>query len=305
MFLRQFQYLVALEQDGHFGRAAERCNVSQPTLSSAVKHLEDELGVPIILRQHKFQGFTDEGRRVVEWAKRILADKDAMIDELAIMRGNLHGRLRIAAMPMSMPVTAFIDQLFFARHPAAQVDIQFLGLDEMRHGLSSFEYDVGITYLEDQPLERLKTMPLYEEPFHLMVPDAGWFPGRSSVTWAEAAEVPLCLLSPNTHERRITDRTFAAVGRTPKPRLESNAMINLAFHVTQGGFATVVPQYFMRAIGGSWRSRLLLLDEPMVAQQVGLVWLEGNPMLPMTKAVVEMMQEAVDSGSVAKALNEM
>lgn len=305
MFLRQFQYLVALEQERHFGRAAERCNVSQPTLSSAIKHLEDELGVPIILRQHKFQGFTEEGKRVVEWAKRILADREAMVDELNIMRDNLHGRLRIAAMPMSLPVTALIDHLFFARHPAAQVDIQFLGLDEMRHGLTSFEYDVGITYLEDTRLERLKTMPLYEEPLHLLVPDEEWFPGRDSVTWAEAADLPLCLLSPNTHERRITDQAFGGVGKTPVPRLESNAMINLAFHVTQGGVATVVPKYFMQAIGGSWGARLLLLEEPLVLLQVGLVWLEGNPMLPMTNAVVEMMREAVDSGAVAEALDRL
>ena len=66
MFLRQFHYLVALEQEGHFGRAAERCNVSQPSLSSAIKHLEQELGIPIILRHQKFHGFTEEGRRVVE-----------------------------------------------------------------------------------------------------------------------------------------------------------------------------------------------------------------------------------------------
>lgn len=305
MFLRQFQYLVALEQEGHFGRAAELCHVSQPTLSSAIKHLEDELGVPIILRKHKFQGFTEEGTRVVQWAKRILADRSAMIADLDIMRENLHGRLRIAAMPMSMPVTALIDRLFFERHPAAQVDIQFLGLEDMKQGLASFNYDVGITYLEQRPLERLKSMPLYEEPLHLLVPDDDWFPGRSSVTWAEAAEVQLCLLSPNTHERQLTDQAFAKVGRTPVPRLESNAMINLAFHVTQGGFATVVPQYFMQAIGASWRSRLLLLEEPVVSQQVGLVWLDGNPMLPMTKAVVDMMHEAMESGAVTDALRRL
>ncbi len=302
MFLRQFQYLVALEQERHFGRAAERSNVSQPTLSSAIKNLEEELGVPIILRQHKFQGFTDEGQRVLEWAKRILADRDAMIDELSIMRDNLNGKLRIAAMPMSLPITAFIDQLFFSRHPAARVDIQFLGLDEMRHGLGSFEYDIGITYLEDQPLERLESMPLYEEKMHLLVPDEDWFPDRSTVTWEEAAQVPLCLLSPNTHERRITDNAFAGVGRKPVPRLESSAMINLAFQVSRGGIATVVPKFFMQAIGGSPRSRLLELEQPVVSQRVGLVWLEGHPMLPMTKAVVDMMREAVDSGAVADAL---
>ena len=99
MFLRQFQYLVALEQEKHFGRAAEKCHVSQPSLSSALKSLEEELGIPLILRQQKFQGFTEEGKRVVTWAKRLLADRSAMIEELSVMRSDLNGRLRIGATP--------------------------------------------------------------------------------------------------------------------------------------------------------------------------------------------------------------
>ncbi len=302
MFLRQFHYLVALEQEGHFGRASQRCSVSQPTLSNAIKKLEQELGVPIILRHQRFQGFTAEGRRVVEWSKRILADRDAMVEELGIMRGNLNGRLRIAAMPMSMPITGLIDRLFLEKHPGVLVDIQFRGLDEMKLGLINFEFDVGITYLEEQPLERLNNLPLYQEPFHLLIPQNDWFEGRTSVTWAEAAALPLGLLSPATHERQITDSAFAASGHRPTPRLESNALINLAFHVTQGQLATVVPRYFMEAIGAVANTRVLLLEEPRVTQTVGLVWLRGSPMMPMTKAVVELMEEALVNGSLEEQL---
>ena len=302
MFLRQFQYLVALEQEGHFGRAAQRCHVSQPSLSSAIKHLEEELGVPIIKRHQKFHGFTEEGQRVIGWAKRILADKDAMVEELGIMRDDLHGRLRLAAMPMSMPVTGVIDRLFLQRHPGVQIDIQFLGLTEMKLGLANFQFDVGITYLEQQPLERLKTMPLYEESLQLLVADDEWLRDRESVTWAEAAELPLCLLSPNTHERQITDRAFASAGCSPKPRLESSAMINLVYHVMQGGLVTVVPKYFMHAVGRRPGARLILLEEPVITQRVGLVWIEGSPMLPMTKAVVELMEGALEAGTLEEQL---
>lgn len=305
MFLRQFQYLVALEQEGHFGRAAERCNVSQPTLSSAIKRLEEELGIPIILRQQRFQGFTAEGSRVVEWSKRILVDRQAMLQELGIMRGHLHGHLRIAAMPMSMPVIGLIDREFFEQYPDLQIDIQFLGLEEMKLGLKNFEFDVGITYIGEQPLERLETLPLYEEKLHLLVPDEDWFPDRTSVTWAEAAGVPLGLLSSSTHERQITDKAFAAAGCAPLPRLESNAMINLTYHVFQGGLATVVPKYFMQAVGGKSNSRLLLLEDPVITQKVGAVWLGGSPMLPMTKAAIELMAGAIDSGMIGKQLESM
>ena len=160
MFLRQFQYLVSLEEHGHFGRAAEHCHVSQPSLSSGIKQLEGELGVPIILRAHRFQGFTAEGLRVVNWAKRILADRDAMLEELAIMRRNLQGRLRIGAMPMTSPVLPVINQLFAERHPGVQVDIQFIGQEQLNLGLTNFDLDIGVTYLSSQPMDRLCSLPL-------------------------------------------------------------------------------------------------------------------------------------------------
>ncbi|MDP1910802.1 MAG: LysR family transcriptional regulator, partial [Hyphomicrobium sp.] len=112
MFLRQFQYLITLSEEKNFGRAATRCNVSQPSLSSAIKQLEMELGIPIVLRHQRFGGFTEEGARVLEWGKRILADRDALLEELALMHSNLEGRIRIGAMPMSSPVLPVIDRLF-------------------------------------------------------------------------------------------------------------------------------------------------------------------------------------------------
>lgn len=302
MFLRQFQYLVALEQESHFGRAAERCNVSQPSLSSAIKHLEQELGIPIILRHQKFQGFTEEGKRVVEWSKRLLADRQAMIEELAIMRQNLTGRLRIGAMPMSSPVLPLINNLFALLHPTVQVDIQFLGLDQLKQGLKNFELDVGITYLEDQPLERLKTLALYEEHWSLMVPKTMFPASKQTVTWAEAANVPLCLLSPFMRERQIMDAAFESIRCKPAARLESNSIFQLAFHVMQGDLATVIPKDFTHANRAFPGTREIPLREPVVRQKVGLVWEQGNPMLPMTKAVVDVLESALQSGAFAYPL---
>jgi DNA-binding transcriptional LysR family regulator len=304
MFLRQFHYLVTLEQEGHFGRAARRCNVSQPSLSSAIKQLEEELEIPIVLRHQRFQGFTDEGRRVLEWAKRILADRDAMIEELAIMHRNLHGNLRIAAMPMSSPVVPLINHLFSHQHPAVQIDIRFVGIDQLKTGLANFEFDAGVTYLDHQPLGRLKTLPLYEGKMSLLVPDNGWLGNRTSVTWSEAAELPLCLLHSFTHERQIVDEAFASAGCNPRPRVEADSMINLAFHVMLGELATVIPAHFVTLIGAFSGTRQVMLVEPEISQRVGLVWAGGNPMLPMTKALVDILQEAVESGDLARRLAE-
>ena len=302
MFLRQFHYLVMLEKEKHFGRAAGRCNVSQPSLSSAIKQLEEELGIPIVLRHQRFRGFTDEGARVLEWAKRILADRDAMLEELSLMHRNLHGHLRVGAMPMSSPVLPVINQLFFNRHPSVQIDIRFLGLDQMKVGLSNFELDVGITYLEQAPLERLKSLPLYEERLSLLVPENGFMDDRETMTWTEAAELPLCLLSPFMHERQIMDKAFAELNIVPQPKLESDSIVNLAFHVMQGGMATIIPKHFVNVLGAFPGTRQVLLEKPVVSRRVGLVWVQGSPMLPMTKAIVDLMIENSTAGMLNQKL---
>ena len=292
MYLRQFQYLVALEQEQHFGRAAEKCHVSQPSLSSSLKNLEDELGIPIILRQQKFQGFTEEGKMVVNWAKRLLADRDAMLEELAIMRENLNGRLRIGAIPMSSPLFPTVSQLFQDRYPSVQLSIQFLGLDQLTQGLSNFEIDVAFTDLEDPSLEKFETLSLYEEPLYLLLPENDWLGDAPTATWEEAAGLPLCLLSESMRERTTMDKAFASVGAVPTPILESNSIFQLAFHAMAGDLATIVPKRFAHLP----HTRQKLLPNPSVTQTMGLVWVQGNPVLPMTKATVELMSEALESG---------
>ncbi len=164
MFIRQFEYLLALEKERHFGRAAESCHVSQPSLSSGINQLEEELGVRIILRHHRFMGFTQEGERVIEWSKRLLADQKGMVDDLAVMRNNLSGSLRIGAMPMSSPVLPIINKIFSNQFPFIQFNIQFVGSDTLIKQLNNFEIDVGITYIEEiKKKQIIKKTKLYTE----------------------------------------------------------------------------------------------------------------------------------------------
>ena len=83
MFIRQINYLLALSKTEHFGRAAEACHVSQPALSTAIQHLEEELGVTIIRRGQRFQGFTKEGERLLQWARILAQDWECMRQEAA------------------------------------------------------------------------------------------------------------------------------------------------------------------------------------------------------------------------------
>lgn len=290
MFLRQLEYLLALAQKQHFSRAARHCNVSQPTLSNAIKQLEAEFGTPIVLRHQRFQGFTAEGSRIVEWSKRILADRDAMLQELSVLKKTLSGRIRLGAMPTSSPVLPHINGFFLKRHPGVQVDVSFLGLDELRVKLINFELDVGITYIDQRQPPPLTSCRLYDEHLSLLVPDDARFP-TGTTTWSAAADLPLCLLAPHMHERQIIDAAFASVGKTPMPLIESDSIVNLAFHTMLGGVVTVVPSHFELVIGGFPGTRIVKLVEPEVVREVGLIWVDGDPMLPMAKAMLDAVKD--------------
>ena len=93
----------ALAREQHFARAAASCHVAQPTLSAAIRQLEEELGAPIVERGHRFSGFTREGQAVLEHAKRILAECESMTQDLSKLKDGLIGRLRLGAIPRSCP----------------------------------------------------------------------------------------------------------------------------------------------------------------------------------------------------------
>jgi DNA-binding transcriptional LysR family regulator len=298
MFLRQLEYLVALSHEKHFSRAAQHCNVSQPTLSNAIKQLEAELGTAIVMRHQRFQGFTVEGRSVVEWSKRMLADRNGMLQELSVLRKNLTGRLRLGAMPTSSPVLPCINQRFLALHPGVKVEVRFLGLEHMRVQLTNFDLDVGITYIDQMHPVPLVSFPLYKESLSLLVPDDPRFPKVASMSWADAAELPLGLLPAGMHERQIIDSAFAAAGKTASPRVESDSLVNLAFHTMLNGVVTIVPSHFDGVIGAFPGTRIIRLVEPEVVRQVGLIWVDGDPMLPMAKAMLELLKTMLSEGEL-------
>ena len=306
MLFRQLQYLTALAKEEHFGRAAARCNVSQPSLSTAVKQLELTFGVPIVLRGRRFLGFTNEGQRIIKWAERIISQRDAMLVELSGMRENFEGQLRLGAMPNSSPVLPLFSKLLAEKHPGVEVDIQFLGIDETKLGLRNFSLDVGITYLQQEELRDLVSMPIYDERLSLLVPDTKEYRNLSSITWEDAADLPLCLLDKSMHERKIIDDAFAKVGKKPKPYVTAaDSILNLIFHVMFAGLVTVIPKHFVRMPGQFPGARTVDLIEPEISQEVGLVWSPSEPMMPMANVMISIVKELRELGELKKRLGDL
>ncbi len=304
MFIRQFRYLVAVAEERHFGRAAQRCNVTQPSLSSGIKQLELELGVPIFLRGRgqRFHGLTAEGERVATWSRGVLAYCDAMRKEVAMMRNDLTGHLRLGAMPSMSPVLPSVLEAFREKHPAVRVDVQFIGNEAMKLGLNNFALDVALTYLDKADLGRKNTLPIYTEQLSLLVPDQPRFQNRSTITWKEAAELPLAMLRPSMHERRFVDQVFKSVGCTPEARVESESILHLMFQVQFTELCTIIPSHFAHAPGLHRGTRALSLVDPVVSQNVGLFWGEGEIVLPMASAFVSIVEKLNKSGELRRRL---
>jgi DNA-binding transcriptional LysR family regulator len=288
MDIRQLQYLAALAREKHFTRAAQACNVTQPTLSGRIRQLEQELGVPIVARGQRFFGLTPEGDRVLKWAHLILDNWHSLTQELERIRntkGDLVGRITLGVIPSALPKVAPITAAMQAHHPRVDFTVLSQSSEEILRGLHDFSIEAGITYLDNEPVEGLLQVPLYKERYCLFVAETHPVASRDSVTWSEAAQEPLCLLTQNMQNRRIIDRAFAAANAHPAPRLETNSIMNLLSSVRSSGLASIMPEYFIDALGKLEAVRAVPLSNPKVEHSVGLVAMDRDPRSPLTAAL--------------------
>ena len=282
----KLDFLLALAREKHFGRAAEACGVTQPTLSAGVKQLEEQMGVLLVNRGSRFKGFTPEGQRVLDWARRIVGDTRAMREEINSLRRGLTGQLRIAAIPTALAMVAALTTPYRERHPNVQFTIWSRTSIEILELLENLEIDAGITYLGNEPLGRVNAVPLYQERYRLLTAADAPLGNRDTVTWAEVAQVPLCLLTPDMQNRRIIDRLLRGAGGESRPTLESDSMILLFSHVRTGRWASVMPAKLAETLGLTDTIRAIPIVKPEAVQTIGLVAPTREPMTPLAAALV-------------------
>ena len=282
----KLEFILALAREKHFGRAAETCGVTQPTLSAGVKQLEDQMGVLLVNRGSGFQGFTPEGQRVLEWARRIVGDSRTMREEINSLKLGLSGRLRLAAIPTALAMVATLTTPYREKHPNVQFTIYSRTSIEVLDLLDNLEIDAGITYVENEPLGRVSTVPLYREHYRLLTSADAPLGNRDTVTWSEVAQVPLCLLTPDMQNRRIIDRLLKGAGGESRPTLESDSMILLFSHVRTGRWASVMPAKIADTLGLTDTIRAIPITQPKAVQTIGLVVPQREPMTPITAALV-------------------
>lgn len=287
MDIRQLQYLTALAREKHFTRAAEACNVTQPTLSSRIRQLEEELGVPVVERGQRYLGLTREGETVLKWAHSILDDCAGLQQELAQMRSGLEGRLTLGVIPTALLFTPRITAAMERLHPKLGFKILSMTSIEVLDKLKEHAIDVGISYLDNEPIDGHAKLPLYRERYCLVVRAEHPLAEQKSVRWADAAALPLCLLNAEMQNRRIVDRAFRQVGAAPECRVETTSIANILAHVLASGLGGIVPENVLSGLGPLTGIVALPLTDPSISHEIGLLVVERQPLPPAVAALFE------------------
>src|ERR1700758_1081503 len=292
VLFRQLEYFVAVAQERHFARAAEKCYVSQPALSAAIAKLERDLNVTLINRGHSFEGLTPEGERLVVWAKRILAEHDSFKAEVHAVRSGVTGTLRLGTVPTASTTASLVLSAFCSEHPLAKVHIiSRLAGSELYRRLREFDLDAAIVHITPDDAQDLDLVPLYEEHYVLLSSADMLLSGASTMTWPEAAQLPLALLSADMRDRQIIDEAFAGHGITVTPQVETDSVASLLAQVAAGNWACIVPHTWLWASPLGAEIRAVEMVDPVLKAEIALATNSAGPGSPVARALTASAQQ--------------
>lgn len=271
------RYLVALDDHQHFGRAALACHVSQPALSNALRALEEYYGIAIIKRARLFAGFTTEGKLVLVGARSMLYEQEQLRQALAGSANSPQGNLLIGAVPTAIPLAARFAAKLRQQHPGIKPTVRSMSATEIEAGLEQLALDVGFGYTEriTRTRTRLQVLHQYDERYYLLRrskhDDIRPLSLVNPIKWSDAASHPLCLLGTEMHNRTVIDRTFASVGCTVEPVIETNSIMTLILAVIGGNVCSVLPGSLVAASDWFEGFEACRLFQPDVAVPVSFI----------------------------------
>jgi LysR family hydrogen peroxide-inducible transcriptional activator len=298
MNLRDLRYLVALADERHFGKAAERCFVSQPTLSSQVRKLEEYLGVPLVERQPKRVALTATGVLVVERARRLLQEADAIVELAKTDRDPLAGALKVALIPTVGPyLLPHVVGRLKRELPRIKLMLYEYQTEPLLAKLRGGEIDVGILALP-VPLDGLESRPLFDEPFTLAVPAGHPLAGRDKVRIEDLKGETLLLLEDG---HCLRDQALEVCGRvrvSEEQDYRATSLETLRQMVAAGHGVTLLPRLAADTPVGTARGlRIKPFAKPAPARTIGAIWRRSTTRGPAIEAVAAVIRTVMSEES--------
>jgi LysR family transcriptional regulator, hydrogen peroxide-inducible genes activator len=296
--LRQLDYLVAVAEEGHIGRAAASCHVSQPSLSAQLKELERGLGTAVIERIGRGIRLTATGENLADQARAILRDTDDLVATARRSATNLTGRLRVAAIPTVAPylLPRFIP-LLRGRHPDIEVHLREMQTPALVPALVRGDIDVGLMALPvDDP--ELDHLTLLDDPFLVALDPHHHFATDDAIPAERLADEAVLLLEDGHCLRDQALDICNQVGATEFGDIQATSLATLCQMVAAGMGVTLLPQsartvearegagIIVRPFWGSTPSRELVLT-----------WRHRSPAADLYREMAEILRDGLGSAS--------
>jgi len=273
MPLTEHKYVVALAQERHFGRAAHKCFVTQPTLSLALAKLEDELGVKLFERNKSEVLLTSRGGAVVEQARRVLDEAGRLLDIARGGQDQLAGALRLGVIPTIGPyLLPDLVPILRRRAPGMPLVIEENLTGNLAPMLREGELDIVIVALPFS-VPGVKTLAAYEEPFSVVVPEGHRWQSRKAVKPSELAEENLLVLNNGHCFRDQVLEACPGQSNTALPEGRAGSSLETIRNMVASGLGvSVLPA---SALTQRYASRLLKavpFSSPVPSRKVALAW---------------------------------
>ncbi len=283
--IRDLRLLTALARHRHFGRAARDCGMTQPAFSMRIRAMEDKLGAPIVRRGNRFQAMTAQGEAIVAHARGILEGVRTLEEEVRSASGEVTGSLILGVVPTAATYAARLTVPLYRMYPGILARIETASSLTIQGRIDEGTIDAGLTYADGISGDLMVAKPLYQEHYVLLAPRALAPRTKGTITWAEAAALPLSLLEPGMANRRILDRTFEEAGAHPLVISETNALTTTMVMAREGLAATVIPSILIETLGVPEGTVVLPLVDPVLTKDMALVTAARAPARPTIEAL--------------------
>ncbi|WFC41121.1 DNA-binding transcriptional regulator OxyR [Pseudoxanthomonas sp. SE1] len=279
MNLRDLKYLVALADHKHFGRAAAACYVSQPTLSTQIKKLEDELGVPLVERAPRKVMLTPAGRDAADRARRIVAEVEQMKEAARRSQDPEAGTVRLGLFPTLGPyLLPHVVPRLRARFPHLELLLIEEKSDVLLSRLREGKLDAGLLALPVAD-DQLHTEFLFEEPFLLAVPESHPLAKRESLTLAELSQHQLLLLEDGHCLREQALDVCRLSGANEKSEFRATSLETLRQMVAADVGITLLPTLAVKPPVARYENiHLLGFSDSHPSRQIAMVWRKSSAM---------------------------
>jgi LysR family hydrogen peroxide-inducible transcriptional activator len=298
MNIRDLRYLVALADERHFGKAAERCYVSQPTLSAQIRKLEEYLGVPLVERQPRRVTLTEAGEKIVERARRLLLEADAIVELAKTDRDPLSGALRLALIPTVGPyLLPHVARRLRKELPRLKLMLYEYQTAPLLEKLRAGEIDMGVLALP-VPLDGLEAEPLYDEPFTLAVPAGHRLAEQERVKVDDLKGETLLLLEDGHCLRDQALEVCSRVRVQEEQDYRATSLETLRQMVAAGHGVTLLPQLAAESPVGTARGlRAKPFVRPAPARTIGAVWRKSTTRTTAIAAIAAAIRGAMKEES--------